>query len=248
MALIKVGSINDFSVCAKPDVLLRRGALRCIGRFNELEAASLTIEPDSFELSLSPDERGITLKNITLREGFEGFLANLFDATQEVYFVAWAWDLSGEKINYYPGEGIEAKDVIIPMKVGRLREFIGEGINLFPKRKVKGGIALRIQLWECDQNMRTFGKVVGDIANMMQNSQLGQLLHLIATATGVTASTISLIKDAAIELGKVVSHILQANGDDYVDFFEGYYPATSEWSPGDESYEGNSSMITLRRY
>jgi len=248
MALIKVGSINSFAVTAKEAITKEKNFLSGIRTFADLSEVSRKIAPNSFDLITSANQRGIGIKSITLTEGFRGFLGNLFDATNKVYFVAWAWDLSGESVNLYPGSGVEANEVLIPLKVGKLREFIGSGINLFPKRKIKGGIAVRIQIWESDQDIRTFGKVMADTADAIQKSELNNLLSLISIATGVTGATITLIKDASIELAKVIGTILQSNGDDYVDFFEGYYPSDQQWAPSNDSYNGNSSVLVLNKY
>ena len=213
-----------------------------------LKEITRTVEPDSFELITSNESRGLTLKSIFLTEGFEGMLGNLFNTTNEVYFIAWAWDLSGKSIILYPGEGFKPEDVMIRLKAGRLREFIGEGINLFPKRKIKGGLAIRIQIWESDQEIRNFGKTLEETANTIQNSQLNNLLSLISTASGVSGATITLIEQASIELAKLIGTILKANGNDYVDFFEGYYASDDTWVKEEEEYEGNSSKITLIKY
>jgi hypothetical protein len=146
MALIKVGSINSFAVTAKESVIEKKKFLGSIRTFADLSEVSRDIAPNSFDLITSSDQRGLAIKSITLTEGFEGFLLNLFaSTTNEVYFVAWAWDLSGEMINQYPGAKVEAKDVLIPLKVGKVREFIGSGINLFPKRVVKGVLQLEFR-------------------------------------------------------------------------------------------------------
>lgn len=64
---------------------------------------------------------------------------------------------------------------------------------------------------------------------------------------GLGDTTVSLIKDAAIELSDAVGRILQANSDDYVDFYEGYYPVTEEWTSGNEQHQGFASELLLTR-
>ena len=248
MALIKNGSINDFNVKVKKTVKKGGPALRGIRTFSTLSEVSRATKPGSFELITSKDKRGISLNSIKLEKGFEGFLQKFLDPDNEIYFVAWAWDLSGEPINQYPGANADPNDVKIPLKVGTVREFIGEGINLFPKRKVKGGVAIRIQLWESDDNTRNFGKAMKDMADAVEKSQLNNLLNMISMGTGVSGATVTLVKEAAIELTKVIGTILQANGDDYVDFYEGYYAADQEWKTGNESFTAHASVLTLRRY
>jgi hypothetical protein len=89
---------------------------------------------------------------------------------------------------------------------------------------------------------------MSDTADAIQKSALNNLISLVSTATGVTGATVTLIKDASIELAKVIGTILQSNGDDYVDFFEGYYPADQKWTAGNDSYNGNASILTLNKY
>lgn len=248
MALIKSGSINDFNVKVKKKHQDKSPFLKSIRTFSSLNEVSRAVEPDSFELITSSDQRGIAIKKLKLEKGFEGFLQNYLNPNNEVYFVAWVWDLSGQPIIQYPGANFNPEDVMIKLKVGKVREFIGEGINLFPKRKVTGGIAVRIQIWECDKEARDFGKAMSDVADSIKKSELNNLLSLISLGTGVSGATITLVKDAAIELTKVIGNILQANGDDYVDFFEGYYAADQDWTKGDDAYNANSSKITIKKY
>lgn len=248
MALIKVGSINNFSVSAKEDSIQRKPFLKGIRSVSELNEVSRDITPDLFELSTSAEPRGLALKNIKLTEGFEGFLQEYLNTKNEIYFVAWAWDLSGQPVNLYPGQNFEPKDVLIPITVGTIREFIGEGINLFPKRTVKGGIAIRIQLFESDENTRNLGKTMVDTAEAISKSNLNNLLSLISLASGVTGVTVNLIKEASIELAKAIGIILQTNGNDYVDFFEGYYASDQPWATAEEVYQGNASVIMLNKY
>lgn len=248
MSLINIGTIDDFSVQAKSNVLKNKAFLKKINTFSSFGQIAKEFSLDSFEYTKSAEARGLTLKNITLTEGFEGFLQDIFDKNNEIFFLAWAWDLSGEKAHYYPGENAKAEDLIISMKVGNIREFIGEGVNLFPKREVTAGIEIRIFIWESDQKTRDFGETLSSVADAIKNSELNQLLSLVSAATGVTGATVNLVKDAAIELAKVIGIILKANKNDYVDFFTGYYPADTSWATTSETYEGNSSIITLNKY
>lgn len=118
---------------------------------------------------------------------------------------------------------------------------------MFPARQVTAGLATRIMLWESDGGARDFGKAMSEVANSIKASKLNNLLSLVSLATGATAATVGLIKDAAIELADAVGKILQANSDDYVDFYEGYYPAGDAWTGGDERHQGHASEITLTR-
>lgn len=170
MALINFGSINDFAVSAKESVIKENPFLKGINTISKLNEFSRVNTRDSllhsnsseslFEYVTSKEQRGLALKSIMLTEGHDGLLDKILNTTNEIYFFAWAWDLSGMPVNVYPGQNTKSQDVIIPMKVGSVRKFIGQGINLFPKRFVKGGIEIRIQIWESDKEMRNFGKAM----------------------------------------------------------------------------------------
>lgn len=247
MSLIKVGSINTFAVSVSEVSRLKTPYFKAIKSFSQLEQVSPSVQAETFNYILSEQSRGLAIKRLLLTKGFEGFLQKIFNPVNEIYFIAWAWDLSGGPIHMYPGTAVELKDVIIPMKVNNEREFIGEGINLFPKAKVKGGIAVRIQIWESDQGKRDFGETILKITNTLENSKLNNLLSLLAM-TGVSGATITSVKEASFELGKVIGEILKANGDDYVDFFEGYFASDQPWITGEETYKGLFSELTLTKY
>jgi hypothetical protein len=248
MSLIKIGSFSDFSISPKESILKTAPQLANINSFAEFSETSIETPINAFDYSVSNEARGIGLKRIHLDQGFGSFLGRLFDTTKDLYFVAWSWDLSGQPINLYPWSGVQSTDVLIKLKAGRVRDFIGTGINLFPKKNIKGGISIRIQLWESNQDLRNFGKAMVDTANSIDKSELNNLLLGISALTGVSGATLSLIEKASIELTKVIGTILKTDGDDYVDYFEGYYPVDLVWNIGDETYSGNSSEITLEKY
>lgn len=247
MALIQHGSFDNFSAAATAGARAARAAIGALRTFSMLREATRDVQPVPIEFEASDTPRGLALKSIRLTQGFEGFLQSLFNPTNEVYFVSWAWDFSDNPPVEYPGLGATPQSCIIPLKVGQGREFLGAGIVLFPARTVTAGLAVRIMLWESDQGARDFGKAMTEVANTVKTSELTNLLSLIAMATGVTGATITAAAAAAGELAKAIGAILQANSDDYVDFYEGYYPAADPWAAGDEAHRGYASEIALTR-
>jgi len=247
MALIQKGSFDSFSAMIVASERAKRPALAGLRTLRDIREATRPVQPAPIEFEVSSTPRGLALKSLKLTQGFEGILDDLFNPTNEVYFLAWAWDLSGAPVVDYPGATGSPDRCIIPLQVGQVREFLGAGIALFPARKVTAGLALRIMIWESDQGARDFGKTLSEVANTIKASKLNNLLSLISLATGVTTATIALIKDAAIELAYALGKILQANSDDYVDFYEGYYPAAEPWTGGEEVHQGNASEIALTR-
>jgi hypothetical protein len=248
MALIKAGSIDDFAVEVKQALMHRENlSWTKMNRISEIREVTRAIAPTAFEFATSEEGRGLGIKNFLLEKDFDGILGGLFDRKNEIYFVAWAWDLSGEPVYQYPGKDVGVEDVIIPMISGILREFVGEGINLFPKRPVKGGIGVRIQIWESDKKTRDFGEVLSQVSDSIKKSEMNNLLSLIAL-TGAPAATISTIAKASLELAGIIGTILKTNSNDYVDFFEGYYSADKKWNTGLDSYKGHASAISLEKF
>jgi hypothetical protein len=52
---------------------------------------------------------------------------------------------------------------------------------------------------------------------------------------------------AAAELSELVGVSFKANSDDYVDFYEAYYPAEESWTAGEESRSAYASDAVLSR-
>jgi hypothetical protein len=89
---------------------------------------------------------------------------------------------------------------------------------------------------------------MANVAKTIQDSDLNHVLTVAALATGGTTLTIGLAKEAATELAKIIGTILQGAGDDFVDYFDGSYPASEPWAPPDDPCAGFASEIVLRKF
>ncbi|MBC9729674.1 hypothetical protein [Streptomyces sp. TRM68367] len=245
MALISVGSIKDFSVEPTPEA---PGAITEVDTFGALAEVSTETPANTYRFRESATPRGLAVASIRLESGFQSFLARLFHRTSDVYFVAWCWDLSGEPISLYPPTGAGVDKCLIPMRGGDVREFMGAGTVLFPARRVTAGIGARVQVWESKQGTRDFGSSMAAVSEQIQQSELNSWLTLIGSMVDPTAATIALIEEAALKLGKVIGTALKAASDDYVDFYEGYFPASAPWTAGKETYKGIDSELELSRF
>jgi hypothetical protein len=183
-----------------------------------------------------------------LSEEFGGILGNMFERNYMIYFLAWAWDFSGNPPVIYPLQGVPVEQIRIPLQAGKMRNFIGEGILLFPARKIAGGLALRMNMWESDKDIREMGKAIAEISDTIKQSKLTNLLTMCSLVGGVPFITADMIMAASLELANAIGMILKANSDDYVDFFEGYYPTSGDWAPGEETYQGLGCEIALRKF
>jgi hypothetical protein len=248
MAIITQGSIYDFSVELVPSAEQTIAGLNQVDSFATLAQVSSAVPADAFQFMVSAEARGLALASIRLEPGFQSFLKRLFNKTSDIYFIAWCWDCSGQPVATYPGIGADPKSCLIPLHGGQLREFIGAGALLFPARAVKAGLAVRIQVWESKKGTRDFGKALAEVSEKVQQSKLNSLLTLIAGVTSVPTATIAMIEQAALELGKTIGIVLQAINDDYVDFYEGYFPASASWQVGEDSYKGTASEIALNLF
>jgi len=229
----------------------RRASALNVGDFRDfrtLEATTELLQPLPLRFTVAPETRGLALKSLKLKKGFDGLLGGIFNRAKKVYFVAWAWDYSGQPVNTYPGKGISADRCLIRIKAGDIREFIGAGTVLLPARTVNSGISVRLQLWQSKADVRQFGKTMAQIAKTIQDSDLNRLLTAAALVTGGTTATIALAKDAGTELAGLIGQILQTTTDDFVDYFDGSYPASEPWAPPDDRSTGFASEIVLRKF
>src|SRR5688572_25192417 len=51
----------------------------------------------------TPPVRGLALSRLRLTKGFDGVLSRVFHSSQDVYFLSWCWDFSGQPPHFYPG-------------------------------------------------------------------------------------------------------------------------------------------------
>jgi hypothetical protein len=247
MALFNIGSLGDFAVEAKPKIIRDFTFFHNVKTFDALNEVSRETPVDAFDIISSAEKREIDLKSIKLLPEFGSWLRKIFDPDYDVYFLAWSWDLSGQPVYSYPGtiSQIDPQNLTFNLTPGISREFIGNGINLFPDRNVKGGIGVRIQLFVSKNDMRTIGNAITSAVDSINKSSLNQVLTSLIGLAGITGATFSTIWTAANDLAGIVGSILKGISDDYVDYFAGYYSAASVWQKKTEIYTGNSSEIKL---
>jgi hypothetical protein len=240
--LISTGSISDFSVrptATSKEIIPELGLkmllqknIRNLGALNQVTRSLNHVPFEPVPLSV---KAGLALKSITLHKAFEGFLQGCFNKVNEIYFLAWAWDMSGQPPVIYPGREFSPENWIYPMKKGDTIEMIGEGIPLFPKREIKGGVSIHIEAWESDEDIRQVGQTILEISEAVNNSELTGLLTDIA-ATNIIGANVALISNAVKALSNLIGGILKNNSNDYVGLFEGYYDVEN-WSKGMELYK-----------
>jgi len=208
-----------------------------------LKEASFNIEPPTMALAKSRAKWGVYLKSLTLNQSFEGLLLHLFKPTNDIYFTSLAWDYSGAKPFVYPPANAKPQDFIIPMKAKSKRQFIGNGVSLWPAQVVTGALNLVILIRESDQDTRNLGGQLADIHNTVANSKLTALIAAISAAPALATGV--AIAEAVNELIGVMGNVMKTNGDESVDLFEGSYGTDKVQQARVEKYDQEAAGIEL---
>lgn len=250
MALIEAGSIDDLSArldegrVRSSNSLLE--ALKSFNSFRSLKEAARSIQPVPIRADVSPRDIGVGIQSIKLLRGFDGLLADVFNSPNQVYFLAWSWDLSGASPTVYPSPELDVARALLPLIPQQERRFLGIGEPIAPPRPIVGGLGLNIQVWESDADLRAFGQTMQQVAQAVRESSLNHVLSLVAMSTGMTGTSITLIKEAVLELTDTVGAILKVNSNDYVDLFSGFYPLLQLAEPKVEKHIGTACELELQ--
>jgi hypothetical protein len=241
MPIFKVGNFNQIAVNFDTTARVIKSTHKQEVKFastlsvDALSELSFNIELPAMDLAKSKDKWGLYLKSLTLHESFESFIVNLFNPLNEIYFTCIAWDYSGNPPFVYPPKGLKGADFIIPIKAKTTRQFIGNGIMLWPARIVVGGLNVVILIYECDNDVRAVGERLVDIHDKVGSSNLTSLIAAISV--NPTLATGIAIGEAVNELMGVIGNIMKRDGDDYVDIFEGSYGTDKPQSARVEKYD-----------
>lgn len=246
MPLIRQGYFDDLTVRLQPrkvkptwfDSIQNYGASREVQR---------DTEPTKLDFPTSGEPRGLALQSLKLLDGFEGFLKNLFNTQNEIFFLSWAFDLSGAAPTLHPETGVAPENVMFRITKNQAQTFLGKGALLFPPRPITSGLVVRIQVWEDDKGVRDFGATLDSVISTIHKSKLAETLKLLALAGGPSTATLALVESAAEELGAAVADVLKHNSDDMVDLYEGFFPVADDWKKGPFRVKQHHSEISLTR-
>ncbi|MBI5477699.1 MAG: hypothetical protein HY906_02520, partial [Deltaproteobacteria bacterium] len=189
------------------------------------------------------------LKSLTLTESFDWSLFG--KATNELYLVAVAWDLSGRMPHVFPptDQGLQkgvdpalAGGVYLAKEGDRI-VFVGDGIQLWPLSKFVGGLYVRVLVMESDSNARKAGERLAQVREAIEKHAL--VSALAGLAAGPTAAAVAAVGAAAVKLTGVIADILQKDGDDVVALFDGTYGAEGALQSREESYAQQGAAIQL---
>lgn len=249
MPLFKAGSFGQIGVLSlqsakvvKPEHKNEVKLSRLLS-VDAMAEVSFNIESPKLELAKSDKRWGLYLKKLSLYESFEGFIVNAFNPKNELYFTSIAWDYSGAPPIVYPPKDAPSSNLLIPMTAKTTREFIGNGVSLWPSQQVIGALNVIFLIYESDQDVRDVGDVLVNIHDAVQNSQLASLVSVISTnpalATGIAIGT------AVNDLLGVIGKIMKNDRNDFVDMFEGSYGTDKPQNTRTEKYNQEAAGIEL---
>lgn len=251
MPIFKVGSFDNIGVRSagggKVNVIRKvhkqKVKFPAILSVSALPEISFNIEAPDTKFAQSKEKWGLNLKSITLNDSFEGFIANLFNPDNEIYFISTAWDYSGAAPAIWPPRGTDPSQFIFKMKKGTTRKFIGDGVNLWPAQRVTGALNLVLFVYEGDADDRKTGEQLESLHGAIEDSSFPSLLKAIsmnpalATAAAITGAVSSLLG--------MVGKVMKQNGDDFVELFEGSYGTDRAQKSRTENYSTESAGIEL---
>jgi hypothetical protein len=165
-------------------------------------------------------------------------------ATNEVYVVTMAWDLSGREPVVFPPTKIDPATMTRDMHKGDQLTFMGDGLALWPGTQVKGGLYTMVFVMESDSSVRQLGDTIQKVNDAVQKSDLTKALGGLAVAEPDAAALAQALQ-AISAIAGVVGTVLQQNSDDLVGVFYGTYGVDSLRSRT-EHYDDLGASIELR--
>lgn len=250
MPLFKVNNFGEIgvSLVEKPKLIKTGKVLVSVPRSitlssDALQESSYKLHIPKLDLVKSKEKWGLYLKSLMLNKSFNFFISDWLGATNDIFFVSFAWDYCGSAPIVYPPQGSDPSMFVIPMKKKDTRKFIGGGVTLWPPQQVVGGLNVVIIVFECNKNNRVIGKRMTDIHEAISGSKLATLIAAISTASGLATGL--AVGSAVVELIGVIGKIMKNDGDDYVDLFEGSYGTDKQQTARVEKYDQDAAGIEL---
>jgi hypothetical protein len=245
MALIKVNRFEDIGVTLSPETKTRikgLGLEKAAPKVLSLDDARELrddIKPAKVENFVSDEKWGLYLKRFSLNQNFEFFLTPQQD--NEIFFTSFAWDYNGEEPVVYPPKGVDLDAYKFKIKPQGVREFLGDGVNLRPPRKVAGALNLAIIVYEHDGDVRHLGETLIKIHDAVGNSTLTSIITAIPSPAVIPIA----VGPAVLELIDVIGGLMAGNENDWVDTLQGSWGTDKEQEPGPHVYNHDACSVEL---
>lgn len=244
MPLFKIGNFDEIGLSISNIAHKNGKHVKFPGTLNSISIKELSanlIIP-TVDMKSSKAAWSIYLKSITLFESFEGLL-NCINPDNEIYFTSIAWDYSGKAPFVYPPAGLDLSSAAFKMKKRRKREFLGNGIQLWPSQAVAGALNVVMIVHECDKDVNRLGQRLDDIHQAVENSTLAKIIKAISFNPAF--SQIGAVTMAVNEVIGIIGKLIKADGDDFVDLYEGSFGTEKDQTGGITQYMHESSGIEL---
>ncbi|MEV8516971.1 hypothetical protein [Dactylosporangium sp. NPDC051484] len=240
MPLFSQGSFDAFRAVASGPASTHFGATgeRSFAALRELTRQVQPV-PVTFVRSATPVR--LELAALNLPASSHGMLRRVLDPAARIHVLAWCWDLSGRAPAVSPS--VDSADP----KLWRLdltdeRRSLGDDLVLWPDQPVVAGLCVRIIVWEGEH-----AHVPEEISEAMRHSRLTAVLTGLPDAARTTITSAIMAREAAAGLGAEIAPVLRALCPDYVDLFEGFFPASSTPSGAEEiSHHGDDAELLVR--
>jgi hypothetical protein len=198
---------------------------------------------DQVSLEPSKTKWSLYLKDITLKQSFDGLFPRVFNPNNEIYLYIICWDYSGKAPFVYPMEGIKPEDFKIKIKKNETHYFFGDGLQLWLPSTIVGSLNVAIMLMEDDSDVRKAGEILVDIRKAVNKSKLFELIGAVAsnpaTITGVA------IAKAVVELTGLIGSIMSKNKNDYINLFQACYGVEKHQTSGIKPYKHRQAEMNL---
>ncbi len=241
MPLISHGSLASFSAVASgaaADAGLA-GVLPCA----VLREAARSYQPVPLEFAPSQSPLRLAITSLSLAAPVRAMLPRLPERDAPLHVLVWYWDLSGRSPAVVPAGEVDAKRWQLDLDGTGGRFLAEQALTMLPTSTVVGGLAVRVLLWQAGPDLTPVA-LAGAISDAMRHARLTDTLATVAGSGSRTVTAVSMVAEAAAALGPEVAPTLRLLCPDYLDFFEGFFPAAGLVG-GVQAFHGYHSGLSL---